>query len=224
MARQLVFDLPARAALGREDFFVSPSNAAAMASIEAWKAWPQRRMLLTGPAGSGKTHLAHVWAALTDGWILSAADLTAACVPDLAAQPATVLEDADRGADEEALFHLYNLKAAEGHALLITATTPPSRWQITLPDLKSRLEAMPLAALAAPDDALLRAVLVKHFADRQLDVSPRLIDYLLPRIERSFDAAGRFVRDIDALALAEKKPVTQKLAANILGRSSSPKD
>lgn len=220
MARQLVFDLPARAALGREDFFVSPANAAAIATIDAWKTWPQNRLILVGPPGSGKTHLAHVWAAQTGGTIHHARSLTREAVPDLAAEPATVLEDADEGVDEDALFHLYNLKAAERNAILITAAAPPSRWSLTLPDLGSRMEATPLATLDPPDDALLRAVLLKQFTDRQLDVSPRVIDYLLPRIERSFDVAGRIVRDLDAAALAEQSNVSLKLAAQLLERQS----
>jgi chromosomal replication initiation ATPase DnaA len=173
-------------------------------------------LFINGSYGSGKTHLAHVWAAMTGGEILTASDLRPEDIPALAARRATVLEDADDGVDEDAMFHLHNLKAAEGNALLITATLPPSRWPLTLPDLKSRMEATPLAKLAAPDDDLLRAVLLKQFADRQLDVAPRVIDYLLPRIERSFDAAGRIVRDLDALALSEKSKVSLRLAARLL--------
>ena len=218
---QMPFDLPVREALGRDDFFVSPANAAALAQIDAWTTWPQGRLVLAGPSGSGKTHLAHVWAGMSGAPVLPATDLTEASVPGLVETRALVLEDADRAEDETALFHLMNLMAAEGGALLITARAAPSHWATKLPDLRSRLEAAPLARLEAPDDALLRGVLLKHFTDRQFDPPEKLIAYLLPRIERSFEAASQIVSALDAESLARKQPITRSLAARLLDKGPS---
>lgn len=218
MTRQLALDLAARPALGREAFFVSPANAAALAALDAWEDWPDRRHLLIGPEGSGKTHLAHVWAATTGARILPGADLTTADVPALASGNAVAVEDVDRGADAAALLHLLNLARAEGTAVLLTATARPADWKLALADLESRIAAMPVARLARPDDALLAAVLVKLFEDRQVTVAPKVIDFLVPRIERSFDAARRAVAALDRAALAERRPVTVPLASRILDK------
>ena len=215
--RQLAFDLPVREARGRADFFVSPANATALAAIEGWESWPSGKLVLTGPKGAGKTHLAHVWAGLSDARIVSAAELAEAEVPALAARGAVCVEDAHAPArDEAALFHLHNLLAERGGALLLTAETPPRDWGLALPDLSSRLTAAPVASLAPPDDALLRAVLLKQFADRQVIVSPALVDWLVPRIERSFAAAKSAVERLDAAALSEGRPLTHRLAARVL--------
>lgn len=221
--RQLTFELPARPALGREDFFVSPANATALAAIEGWRDWPGGKLVLTGPEGAGKTHLAHVWAGLAEGRLLTPEDV-AARGPDSTATGPTVLEDAGRGAmPEEALFHLHNLMTERGHPLLITARRPVRDWALTLPDLTSRLSAITSVALAPPDDALLSAVLVKQFADRQISVPPALIPYLAARIERSFEAARRVVDRLDAVALAERRAVTQRLAARVLEEDATPR-
>ncbi len=221
MARQLTFELPVRAALGREDFFVSPANAAAVATVEDWQAWPARKMLLTGPEGAGKTHLVHVWAGLADARIVAARALSGVDVPALASGPVAV-EDADGiagdPAAEEALFHLHNLVLAEGHALLLTAEAPPARWGVTLPDLKSRMQGTATATLQPPDDTLLAAVLVKLFADRQLVVDPRVIGWLTRHMDRSFAAAGALVDALDAAALAERRAITQPFAARVLDK------
>jgi chromosomal replication initiation ATPase DnaA len=218
-SRQLVFDLPARTALGREDFFVSPANAQAVALIEGWRDWPARKLVLAGPRGAGKTHLVHVWAALTGAPIVAAGDLGGADIDALAAGPVAV-EDADGIAGhaeaEAALFHLHNLVLAEGHALLVSATAPPRHWGLALPDLASRMEAMLLARLGPPDDALLAAVLAKLFADRQLAPAPDCVPYLARRIERTFDAARATVAEIDARALATGRAITRQLAAEVL--------
>ncbi len=220
MARQLAFDLPVRPALGREAFFVSPANQTALAAIDAWQGWPNRRHLLIGPEGAGKTHLTHVWAGLSGARILAGSALTRADVPALAALPALALEDADRGTDETALFHLLNLAQAEGTALLLTATRRPADWGTALPDLASRLGALPVSRLDPPDDALLSAVLVKLFDDRQLTIAPDVVAYLTPRIERSFDAARRIVAALDSAALSEKRPVTIPLARTVLDKAA----
>lgn len=219
MPRQLSFDLPARPALGRDDFFVSPANAEALATVEDWRDWPGGKLVLVGPKGAGKTHLAHVWAALSGARIVAAAELAAADIPALAARPVAV-EDADRiaqdGAAEAALFHLHNLALAERRALLVTGRDAPGRWGLGLPDLESRLQAAGIVRLAAPDDALLSALLAKLFADRQLSPSPETITYLTRRIDRSFAAAARIVAKLDRAALAGKRPVTRALAAEVL--------
>ena len=222
--RQLAFDLAHRPALGREAFFVAASNAAALAAIEDWRGWPGGRMLLTGAAGAGKTHLAHVFAAACRGaGVVSAQALARADIAALAALPGLAVEDADSIAGdpvaETALFHLHNLTLAEGGRLLVTAATPPRDWGLTLPDLQSRMQGAPLVRLEAPCDALLSAVLVKLFADRQIDVTPALIRWLVPRIERSFAAAGAAVAGLDAAALARGRPVTRRFAARVMGLS-----
>jgi chromosomal replication initiation ATPase DnaA len=219
VTRQLAFDLPARAALTRADFFVSPSNALALRVVEGWRDWPGRKLVLVGPAGSGKTHLAHVWAEEADGVILPVEALARADMAALAGRRIAV-EDAHRltGPEAEAhLFHLHNLVTGEG-ALLLTAETPPRDWGLALPDLVSRLQAAPVARLEAPDDALLSAVMVKLFADRQVAVPANLIPYLVSRMPRSVAAARALVAALDAEALAGGRPITRSLAAGVLDR------
>lgn len=220
MPRQLVLDLPFRAAMGRADFFVSGANAAAVAGLDGWRDWPGGKMLLIGPHGAGKTHLAHVFAAQCGAPILSASALSASNPAALAETPALVVEDADRSAGdpraEEALFHLHNACADRGCALLITAATAPQRWGLALPDLQSRMQQAAQLTLSPPDDALLAAVLVKLAADRQMGLTPALLAHILPRIERSFDYVQRFVPALDAEALAAKqKPGTRHVRAVI---------
>lgn len=215
MPRQLTFDLPVRPALGRGDFFVSPANALALAALDAGN-WPEGKMLLVGPEGAGKSHLARVWATEAHARVLDAAALPDAPPDDLA----LVVEDAERTAGdraaETALFHLHNHVLARGGRLLLTAGAAPRLWGLTLPDLASRMEATTTATLLPPDDALLAAVLVKLFADRQIAVAPTLIDWLLPRMDRSFAAARRLVAELDARALARGGAVTRALAAEVL--------
>lgn len=217
MAEQLTFDLPVRSARGREDFFVSPANALAVTALDAPEAWPQGRMLLIGPEGSGKTHLATVFAARGGADILRADDLAEAGLPDA---PALVIEDAERVAGhavlETALFHIHNHMASRGARLLLTAARPPRDWRIALPDLLSRMEATATVTLLPPDDALLGAVLVKLFADRQLQVDPGLISWLVGRMDRSFATARAVVAALDARALASRRRITIRLAAELL--------
>jgi chromosomal replication initiation ATPase DnaA len=219
--RQLSLDLPVRPALGREDFFVSEANAAALAAIEGWQGWPGHKLVLTGPESAGKTHLAHVWAALAGARIAPADTLADADIPTLAAGPVAI-EDADHiagdRAAEAALFHLHNLVLAEGGALLVTARDAPGRWGLVLPDLESRLQAASLARLAPPDDALLFALMAKLFADRQLSPGPAVLTYVARRIDRSFAAAAEAVARLDRAALERKRPLTRALAAEVLAR------
>ena len=225
MATQLGFDLPVRAALGREDFFVSPANAMAVALLEGWQGWPGRKLLLIGPAGAGKTHLAHVWAAQSRARILPAASLEQADIPALA-QGHVVVEDIDQivgqqGA-EQALFHLHNLVIAEGHSLLLTSACAPQHLGLSLPDLQSRVQGCQSASLGAPDDRLLGAVLMKLFADRQLVPTPDTLPYLVRWMTRSFDSARQIVAEMDAQALAQGRPLNRALAREVLARHIQP--
>lgn len=220
MTRQLAFELPLRPALGREDFFVSAANAAALAALEGWQTWPGGKTLLIGPPGAGKTHLAHVWAAMAGAPICAALTLEHDSLPLLAQKGAVTVEDChllgqSRPA-QEALFHLHNLLASGNGALLMTAQTPPRDWGLSLADLQSRAQAAPIARLEPPDDALLAAVLIKLFADRQLVVGPTLISYLVARMDRSFEAAQSLVAQLDAEALARGAAITRSLAARVL--------
>ncbi|MFT3689610.1 chromosomal replication initiator DnaA [Paenirhodobacter sp.] len=215
MARQLILDLPVRQARGRDDFFVAPANALALATLDAPESWPQGRMLLIGPEGAGKSHLAAIWAEAQEAPILRARDLTAEMAPALSR--AAVIEDAQQiGPAEAALFHLHNLAQAEGGRLLLTANAPPRDWGLTLPDLKSRMEATATVRIAAPDDALLSAVLVKLFADRQTKVPHSLIPWLVTHMDRSLGFARRLVAALDARAVSEGRPLTRTMAAEVL--------
>lgn len=215
MSRQLAFDLPNVEAMTREHFFVAPSNTLALQAVEGWQDWPGRKLLLVGPEASGKSHLAHVWAIQTDAVILPAETLAAADIASLTGR-AVAVEDADRiGAAEPQLFHLHNLVTTTG-ALLLTARTPPRDWGLTLPDLISRMQATPIAHLDAPDDALLSAVLIKLFADRQVVVPANLIPYLISRMPRSIGAARALVGALDARALAAGRAITRALAGEVL--------
>lgn len=220
MPRQLTLNLPVRTALGREDFFVSPSNALALAMLDAPEGWPQNKLLLIGPEGAGKSHLAAVWSLDCNAVFMRATDLNVDKVPDLAARRAVLIEDADRIAGEDApetaLFHLHNLLLANGGRLLLTARTPPNAWGIAIPDLRSRMEATAIARIGPPDDALLSALLLKLFADRQLQIPPTLVPYLVSRIDRSFSAARALVSNLDARALSLGRPVNRTLAAELL--------
>ena len=223
LPRQLVLDLPARPALGREDFFLSPANELALAQVESWPAWPGGRLAVAGPSAAGKTHLVHVWAARAGAEIRSAGEIAALDLARLPGGAAIAVEDADRigelpdaGAAEEALFHLVNHLAGGGGSLMVTGREAPARWRVALPDLASRLNAAPVARLEPPDDALLAAVLVKLFADRQLAVGPDLIRYLVSRMDRSFAAAAAMVAALDRAGLARHRPITARLAADVL--------
>lgn len=217
MSLQLAFDLPSGEAFRRADFFVSAANAQALALVEGWRAWPDGKLVLIGPEGAGKTHLAHVWAEIAAAEVISADKLIEADLHDLARGPVAV-ENADRIAGdrqaEVALFHLHNLLAGRG--LLVTACSPPRDWRLGLPDLLSRMQAATVAQLEPPDDTLLSAVLIKLFADRQIAVPPNLIPYLVARMDRSFAAAREWVKFLDARALALGRPVTRALAAEVL--------
>jgi chromosomal replication initiation ATPase DnaA len=215
---QLALALDHAESLAREDFMAGPSNAAALALIERWPDWPSRTVLLRGPEGSGKSHLAAIWARTAGARSLSPQALDGADVPIALATGAVVLDNLAEGRfDEAALFHLINLAREERAFVLITARSSPATWRIEIPDLASRLRALPVVALEVPDDALLRAVIVKLFADRQLAVDESLVGFLATRIERSFGAARAAVARLDREALRLQRPVTRALAGELLG-------
>lgn len=215
----LPLHLPRRGAVGREEFFVCEANAMAVALVEDWRNWPARKMVLCGPEGSGKTHLAHVWSGLAGAAIVDAAALPQADIAALAQAPVCV-EDVERiagdRAAEEALFHLHNLTLAGGHALLVTAQQDPALWTLSLPDLQSRMQGAQVARLDDPDDALLSALLAKLFADRELTPPPDVMTYLSRHMPRSHAAAQALVARLDAEAFRQQRPVSRRLAIEVL--------
>ncbi|MCV2874931.1 DnaA/Hda family protein [Rhodobacteraceae bacterium XHP0102] len=220
MAEQMQFDLPYRAAMGRQDFFLSPCNAVAVAGIDAWQHWPMAKMILIGPEGAGKTHLAHVFCAQAQATICAASDLNEAHLPSLMEAPALAIEDCHRIAGErhreELLFHLHNSAAARHAPLLLTARDKPETWGISLPDLDSRLRQSDLLRLEAPDDAALMAVTMKLAQDRGISLPASVLHYALPRMERSFKAVMAFVIALDKSALSEGKSPSLSHARAIL--------
>lgn len=215
--RQLALALGHAASFAREDFLAGPSNAAALTIVTRWPDWGALNLLLIGPEGSGKTHLASIWAADAGARVISARLLDDVSVPTALVTGALVVEDLAPGDfSERALFHLLNLARAERAYVLLTARSAPSGWVLEVPDLVSRLREIPAVTLAPPDDVLLRAVLVKLFADRQLAVDESLLSYVTARIERSFAAAQAIVADLDREALRQQRPVTRALAGELL--------
>jgi chromosomal replication initiation ATPase DnaA len=215
--RQLALALPHAESLSRDDFLEGPGNAAALALIDRWPDWPGRVVLLAGESGAGKSHLAAIWAARAGARLAAAGALTAAAVPGALATGAVAVEDLAPGDfDERALFHLLNLAREEGADVLLTARTAPASWRVALGDLRSRLRAIPVLTLAAPDDPLLRALIVKLCADRQMIVDDSLVSYLASRIERSAAAVREAVARLDTEALRRGRPVTRALAAELL--------
>jgi chromosomal replication initiation ATPase DnaA len=210
-SRQQRLELSRTTAPAREDFVVSPSNAQAVAALDAWPAWPGGLLALIGPEGSGKTHLAQVWARRAHAAILERGD------PDVASLRGRpiLLEDADQGGDDEVLFHLINMAGA-GASLLLTGRTAPKAWPTNLPDLRSRLAALPIAQIERPDDAVLDGVLRKLFRERNIKPPEDVLAYLIRRIERSVPSAKDVVCRIDELADAEKRDITRALAREVL--------
>jgi chromosomal replication initiation ATPase DnaA len=213
--RQLALALDHAENYAREDFLSGPCNEGPLALIDCWPDWPANAIALIGPEGSGKTHLASMWAAAAGARVISARVIGEADLPSALATGALVVEDAAAAADERALFHLINLAREEKAFLLFTARAAPAAWPASLPDLVSRLRALPLSTLQAPDDAMLRAVMVKVAADRQLALDESVVSYLSTRIERSFAGARAAVIALDNEALRQRRPATRTLAAEI---------
>jgi len=217
---QLTFDLALPApTYKREDFIIAEGNREALAWLDRWPDWPAPALTLSGPPGSGKTHLARIWARRAGARLLDAAELADQNVADLttlaAASPAIVIEHAEQ-ASERALFHLYNLvRERRGHLLLVSGQ-PPARWAIHLPDLASRLRAAPAVAVAPPDDELLGSLILKQLADRQLHAGPGVVRYLVTHMERSAEAARRVVAALDRKGLTERREIDRRLAADVL--------
>ena len=215
--RQLAFALPHAESLSRDDFLEGPANMVALALIDAWPDWPNRIMLLVGPEGAGKSHLAAIWAEQAGARSTAAHALTAAEVPGALATGALVVEDLNPSSyDERALFHLMNLAREDQAFVLMTARAPPSSSNIELRDLRSRLRAVPVVTLTPPDDHLFRALIVKFCADRQISIDESVVNYLATRIERSFAAARHAVERLDTEALRLGRPITRALAAELL--------
>ncbi len=220
-SRQLPLELGHRPAMDRADFLVTDANREAVGWIDSWPAWPSHALGLYGPAGCGKSHLVHVFAAkagahLIDVTMLASADPVAlAC-----AHPALIWDGADTVPNEQALFHLFNAVREAGKHLLIVGRSAPARWDIALPDLKSRLAGMPSVAMHTPDDATMAAVLIKLFRDRQLEIGPDFVDYVQKRIPRTFVALQSFAEIVDREALAQRRKVTVPLVRDLLNAAT----
>lgn len=221
--RQLVLDLPHRSARGRDDFLVTPSNAAAVAMVDRYPDWPHYAVVLLGAAGSGKSHLLEVWRQAAGARLVKSDDLGREAPDEMLKSGALAIDNAPGNAlDERALFHLLNLARQAGGHVLIASETDPAHWPVVLPDLASRLKALAVTRLDPPDDVLLRGVLVKLFADRQLAVEEAVVSYLMLRMPRALDAARALVAEIDRVALVEQAPVTRSLAARVLQQMTEP--
>ncbi|WP_417483653.1 hypothetical protein [Maricaulis salignorans] len=217
MTGQLVLNLPVRVDFSAESFVEGRANADAVAALSRWRDWPRAVLALTGPSGAGKSHLAAIWAQRAGARTTDAASL-AACLAVLPSGVSLLVEDVDDGIDDAALFHAIN-RAAEGDipGLLITGRTPPVLWRASLPDLVSRLRALPHVELSEPDDELLTRLLLKQFQDRGAPLRPGVVEYMLPRMERSVSAVRSLVDRMDKLALARQTPVNRAVARAVLG-------
>ena len=218
---QIPFNLGHRHAYGREDFFVSNSNREAVAWLDKWPDWPAPALIIFGAPASGKTHLLQVWKKEAAAKEILLQELVTETIDQIIGTSQTVIIDNVSQAmgkkdKEEALFHLYNLMLERKGHLLVTASIPIREWPVLLPDLKSRLRAAPSVAVNPPDDDLIAVVLTKLFSDRQIFVSQEVIQFILPRIERSFLTIRHLVDKIDHKALSEKRAVTIPLVREIL--------
>ncbi len=213
---QLAFDLSLPSRYAREDLLVGAANRKAVELLDAWPNWPGNLVVLSGPAGSGKTHLTHMWSAMADAEIVPAANLAAETLAAVDGYNVAVENVDTADLDEEALFHLLNQVRLSGAYCMMTARSPPAAWPVQLPDLASRVRAAASVELTEPDDQLLGLVLHKLCADRQIVLSQGTADYLVARMERSLEAANLLVKLIDGLSLSQARPVTKPLAAKAL--------
>lgn len=218
---QIPLDLGHRTALGRNDFLVAPNNHDAVAWIDLWPEWPAPCLILYGPAASGKTHLGAVWAEKSSAICVKASDINEDFIHDVAdMNHHIIIEDGDNLignlVGEKGLFHLYNIFKEEQRSIMLTLLEPPVRRGFALPDLASRLRAAPSVAIREPDEQLLEALLVKLFNDRQIRVSTEALHYIIPRIERSFEAVRDLVGQADQKAMVEKRGITIPFLREIL--------
>ena len=221
MTEQTRLDLATRPAVGREDFIVTESNALAVAIVDGWRSWAGRKLILAGPEGSGKSHLAQAWATESGATVIAAASLAQSDIPALATG-CVVVEDVDdlnhQRPAEEALFHLHNLVLAEGHALMLTAQRPPKLWRLDLPDLQSRMQGTQVVQLGAPDDLLLASVLERLLKARLIVPKPDVLPYLVAHMDRSFAMAARLAEALDQESMDQGCEVTRIFARNVLLR------
>ncbi len=202
------------AGVSRDHLVVGAQNRAAVETVEQWPAWPSPLVILAGPAGSGKSHLAAIWRDAASALACEAGSIDAAAIDG---EGAVLIDDVDGGPiDETGLFHLINAVRAQGRTMLMTARRFPAAWGVALPDLASRLKAATLVEMREPDDDLLAGVIAKLFADRQVEVDPSVVQYLVRRMERSLSTASALVERLDRLALERKGPITRSLAAETI--------
>lgn len=215
---QIPMNFTFRSAAGREDFLVAPANEVAVEWIDKWPDWQTGFLILKGPNGCGKSHLASVWQTMSGARLIQASDIVGLSILALTEIAATsvLFEDAQPEIPETEMFHLFNLMVENKNSMLITSEKSPKQWNLTLPDLASRLRTIPIASIEQPDDQLFAALVVKHFSDRQLAVTPDVVQYLLNRIERSFAAIGKITSILDKRALAQKRKISIPLIREVL--------
>ena len=214
--QQIPLDLGHRSASGMADFLVAPCNQDAVAWVDRWPEWSLPALILYGPRGAGKSHLAHVWRSRCTALLVDDGSFPDLLPDRLGDSKFAVIDPLELPFDEEALLHLYNVLAERSGHLLIVAGSAPARWDIRLRDLRSRLLACPAVGIGSPNDGLIGALMIKQFADRQLRVEPYVLTFLLARMERSFSEASRLVAALDRAALAEKRRITVPLARRVL--------
>jgi len=219
MAQQLPLDLPHRPAAARQDFFVAPCNAEAVGLVDLWPAWVSPMQFIYGPRASGKSHLLAVWQEKS-GALEMSADVIGGDVnvERLLSAKAVIIDNCEtlQPDAEEALFHVFNDLKLNNIPCLMAGTLAPAQMKFTLPDLASRLRSLPAITLGAADDTLLTAVMCKLLADRQIDIAPHVMNYVMLRLERNCAAIAQFVARLDAHSLALGKPITRALAADVL--------
>ena len=215
--RQLPLDLARAPGFSRDELVTSPANAQAVALVDAWPEWPARVAVLVGPPGAGKSHLGAIWRERAEAVALDPTRLGAAAVEAASARPVFIDDIDAQPLDQPGLFHLVNAVQAAGTSLLMTARRMPAAWGATLPDLASRLKAAATVTIGAPDDLLLSGVIIKLFADRQVEIDRQVVQYLVRRIERSLATANDLVERLDRAALEQKTRVSRALAASVIG-------
>jgi len=222
---QIVFNFPPHPYFGREDFMVSACNAQAFEMIDAWPEWPYFALCLYGPSGCGKTHLSRIFSDQVSVLThypykipcLQAQDLTLeAGYQAFAQNKCLIIENLSAKINQEAMFHIYNMYRDEGGSILFTSQQAPARLKLTLPDLQSRLNIVPAIEIKEPDDEMLSALIVKLFADRQLNISPEIISYMLKNMPRSFSFGNRLVAEIDRISLARKRAISLSIVKEAL--------